>query len=306
MPDDQVIKVASMPSEAELLNLLTDLAAPDDYYTGKHIAPTVAVPNNILLFHRKKLIDGDAIDAAHHRYSLVYCIHTAASIIVNERSITVPAGHATLLTPHQFHSFILPTKPINWLFITFELQDDEKWLSPLQNQVFRIRQFSQELLTRLIQTYLEPPIETRSRILPHMLGYWLAHLLETKALPLIEDGTAKAAYRPAELIQQINQYIHLNLKEDLCVKTLAEEVGTSESNLRASVAKVLGFGLGNYVNRIRINRAQGLITGTDMSIKEIAYECGFNSSQSFARAFRRATEEAPQQYRKSAVAKASD
>jgi transcriptional regulator GlxA family with amidase domain len=78
------------------------------------------------------------------------------------------------------------------------------------------------------------------------------------------------------------------------------------SNLRATVGKVLGFGLGNYVNRIRINRAQGLITGTDMSIKEIAYECGFNSSQSFARAFRRATGKAPQQYRESAVAKGSD
>lgn len=293
MPNVQVSKVASMTSESELLNLLTELPAPDDYYTGRHIAPTVAAPNNILLFHRKKLIGGDAIDAAHHRYSLVYCIHTTASIGVNERSITVPAGHATLMTPHQFHSFILPTKPINWLFITFELQDDEKWLSPLQNQVFPIRQFSQELLSKLVRTYLEPPDDTRSRILPHMLGYWLAHLLETKALPLIEEGQTKAAYRPAELMEQINQYINLNLKKDLSVKALAEEVGISESNLRATVSKVLGFGLGSYVNRIRMNRAQGLITGTDMSIKEIAYECGFNSSQSFARAFRRATGSPP-------------
>jgi transcriptional regulator GlxA family with amidase domain len=55
-----------------------------------------------------------------------------------------------------------------------------------------------------------------------------------------------------------------------------------------------------------MNRAQGLITGTDMSIKEIAYECGFNSSQSFARAFRRATGQPPQQYRKSAFDKGSD
>lgn len=306
MTDDHLTKVAPMASESELLNLLSDLPAPDDYYTGRHITPAVAVPNNILLFHRESLIEGDTINAAHHRYSLVYCIHTVASIVVNERSITVPSGHATLLTPYQFHSFISPTKPINWLFITFELQDKEKWLSPLRNQVFPIHQFSLELVIRLIRTYLEPPFKTRSRMLPFMLGYWLAHLLETKALRSIEDEPDKAAYRAAEFMQQINQYIHLNLKEDLSVKALAKEVGTSESNLRATVRKVLGFGLGNYVNRIRINRAQGFITGAEMSIKEIAYECGFNSSQSFARAFRRATGEAPLLYRKSAVARGSN
>jgi len=180
MPDDHISKVASMTSESELLNLLTNLPAPNDYYTGRHIAPVLAIPNNILLFHRKKLIAEDTIDAAHHRYSFVYCIHTAASIIVNQRSITLPTGHAILLTPHQFHSFIIPTKPINWLFITFELQDDDKWLSNLQNQVFSIRQFSQELLSKLLRTYLYPPSDTRSRILPHMLGYWLAHLLKQR------------------------------------------------------------------------------------------------------------------------------
>lgn len=58
------------------------------------------------------------------------------------------------------------------------------------------------------------------------------------------------------------------------------------------------MGLGHYINRIRINHAQQLLVESDLPIKHIAIDCGFNSSQSFVRAFRRATGIAPHQLRK--------
>lgn len=56
--------------------------------------------------------------------------------------------------------------------------------------------------------------------------------------------------------------------------------------------------LQKYVEEIRIERAERLLSETDMTLTEIAYECGFCSQSYFSYAFKRHTGTPPRTYAK--------
>ncbi|QHI69290.1 helix-turn-helix transcriptional regulator [Tichowtungia aerotolerans] len=281
----------------ELIERSAKLPEPDNYYAGQSDT-TAVLPKNILLFHRDTLSPAHRDTNVHNRYVLFCCLKTPGTLFVNEQMLELPEGHATLIFPHQFHHYILPKEPTHWLFITFELPETQ-WLSPLQNRVFSISPETESILFQLLETYSSEKIVRHSHILTHTLGYLLANLIQTDKGNQDESLQHTAPKSRAVLIiQKINRFIYANLDQNLNIDTLAANVGVSASHLRLLVRSRIGIGLGHYINRIRINHAEQLLAETDLPIKHIAIDCGFNSSQSFARAFRRATGVAPHQFRR--------
>ena len=52
-----------------------------------------------------------------------------------------------------------------------------------------------------------------------------------------------------------------------------------------------------YLSRLRMERAKTLLRKTDSKVIDIAFECGFSSSQYFANTFKHATGMTPSEYR---------
>jgi AraC-like DNA-binding protein len=53
-----------------------------------------------------------------------------------------------------------------------------------------------------------------------------------------------------------------------------------------------------YINSKKVERAQLLLYTTDIPVKEVAYELGFNDHSYFIRMFRKVTGITPQEYRR--------
>jgi transcriptional regulator GlxA family with amidase domain len=60
----------------------------------------------------------------------------------------------------------------------------------------------------------------------------------------------------------------------------------------------VGMSLGVFVRNARLHRAQNLLVNSDMSIKQIADECGCGTLASFSRMFTHSTGMNPRAYRK--------
>lgn len=84
---------------------------------------------------------------------------------------------------------------------------------------------------------------------------------------------------------------------DLSLKTVADAVGISSSYLSKLFSSALGTGLIDYINRCCLSEATKLLAGTDCLISEIAEACGFSSSRSFIRVFRKYYDMTPSDYR---------
>ena len=59
----------------------------------------------------------------------------------------------------------------------------------------------------------------------------------------------------------------------------------------------VGCNLHTYLNALRINRAQGLLSDPALSLEDVMARCGYASERTFYRAFRAHTGLTPRQYR---------
>jgi AraC family transcriptional regulator len=93
-----------------------------------------------------------------------------------------------------------------------------------------------------------------------------------------------------EYLSRLNRtidYIHSHSHEDLNLDRLAEVACFSKFHFHRIFKAILGETVNEYVQRIRLERALGqLILNKYKSITEIALDCGFSSSQNFARSFK--------------------
>jgi len=74
--------------------------------------------------------------------------------------------------------------------------------------------------------------------------------------------------------------------QDWTLEAMAEQCGLGRSRFATLCRRLTGDSPLELVNRLRIDRAKAQLRETDNSITDIAFACGFSSSQYFARVFR--------------------
>lgn len=101
-----------------------------------------------------------------------------------------------------------------------------------------------------------------------------------------------------EKISQACSYIIDRCDQEISLETVAGHVGFSEWYFSRIFKQVTNYNFVEYVTLQRIKRAQLLLSDSDVSITEIAYQAGFKSISSFNRAFKQYRGCAPSEYRK--------
>lgn len=97
---------------------------------------------------------------------------------------------------------------------------------------------------------------------------------------------------------RLNKLILDNMADGKCdITFLCREIGMSRASLYNKLKVITGMSAGNYINKIRMERAITLIRTTDMSFTEIADKLGFSTSRYFSTAFKQFTGETPSQYK---------
>lgn len=81
------------------------------------------------------------------------------------------------------------------------------------------------------------------------------------------------------------------------VNDLAHQVNLSPSRLQHLFKQQTGVCLGQVLAERRLQRAAHLLAHSNLRIKEIAYEVGYEHASSFIRAFERRFAQAPRLYR---------
>jgi AraC-like DNA-binding protein len=105
----------------------------------------------------------------------------------------------------------------------------------------------------------------------------------------VDKNTVKIAVR----------FVEENYREDIDVNDVAKSVHLSYSQLLRMFKAHSGKTVNQYINQVRINKAQYLLKCTEKDIDAIASEAGFQSSIYFCSIFKRITGMTPGQYRKS-------
>ena len=99
-------------------------------------------------------------------------------------------------------------------------------------------------------------------------------------------------------LNRVVDYIDSHLGEDLSLDEIASVAAFSKYHFHRIFTALTGESLGAYIQRLRLERAAGLIVSrSDYSLTHIGMDLGFSSPAVFSRAFREAFGMSPSQWR---------
>jgi len=108
----------------------------------------------------------------------------------------------------------------------------------------------------------------------------------------------EGSYNDLNLIHHVLQYVDIHYTQSITLDSMAKELNASRYYLSRIFNNKLGTSFNLYVNNKRITLADHLLINTDLSITQICYQSGFDSTRTFYRAFSNKHRITPSEYRK--------
>ena len=103
-----------------------------------------------------------------------------------------------------------------------------------------------------------------------------------------------------DYVQRINKvvaYINNHLDETLDLKTLANEAALSDFHFHRIFKALKGEAIGGYITRLRLEATARLLRYTTLTIEEIAFNIGYETTASLSKAFKKQYGISPTEYR---------
>ena len=209
----------------------------------------------------------------------------------------VSEGSMFLLFPGEWHTY-MPDKSTGWneYWIGFDGKIIDDWA---KNGFFKKESpmFNIGLNEEVIAMYKRAIIiaENQEANYQQALSGIAAYLI-SMALYMSRN----IDFSKSDIAKQINiakVAIHENITS-ITPEKLAELTCMSYSKFRKIFREYTGFAPSQYIQEVRINMAKEMLTNTSKSIKEIAFELGYENKDYFFTVFRKVTGMTPVNYRK--------
>jgi AraC-like DNA-binding protein len=249
---------------------------------------------------------GYAFDWQHGRvldeYALVYISSGRGKFECRAKSspaITAPieAGYAFMVFPGVWHRYT-PHPETGWHehWVGFDGETARHWQ---KNKFFRPSQpaqkinaeetmlFSYNAMIQAIKTNRPALQQIMAGVATHLLGLFFS----------AQQAQAEPESHNPNAIESAITRIQRDLAQELDMKALAQELGVGYSWFRGTFARHTGLSPYQYLLETRMLRARSLLAETDLSVKEIAQQTGFEDQHYFSRLFRQRLNLTPSAWR---------
>jgi AraC-like DNA-binding protein len=233
-----------------------------------------------------------------HEYQLLY-ITQGKGTFESESTEKVPIEKGTLimLFPGQWHTYS-PLFEVGWneYCIGFEGPMIDHLVASgfftTANQVMSagFHENLVNLFSRAIEIAKEDRIASQ-QYLAGLVFHILGKVMSITKNNLFDNDEAKQKIERAKIIMNENIYNSIEPEQ------IADGLNISYSWFRKIFKAYTGYAPAQYIQELKINKAKLLLTETNQTVKEIAYQLNYNSPEHFFSIFKRKTKLTPTDYR---------
>jgi AraC family transcriptional regulator len=177
---------------------------------------------------------------------------------------------------------------------TFAVEIDPDWLArfsismpPISTRSIPDNSFANNLCHMLWQEYIIndefTPLAVQGIFLQFMAGLLREQKRETMKLP--------------EWVVAMKRIIREQHSNRFTLKELSKKLDIHPVHLSREFPKYFQCSLSEYLRRIKVKEAVSMMSDGDLSLTDIAYQCGFSDQSHFTRIFKRMYNVTPSQYR---------
>ena len=252
---------------------------------------------------------------AHEEYELHLVVETRGKVFVGDYIGDFKAGDLFMTGPNLPHNWITDkvwAEPVEIrdMLIQFSHRSVEKLAEgfPEFSQVLKLLQLAQSgvYFEGFNSTFARGHMESirdntgAERILAFVR--FLVRLnehAEKKTLSITKLIQPEGGSKQARIAQVVD-HVTRNFYEAFSVARAAEMANMTEITFSRNFQAVTGHGFVDFLNRIRVGQACGMLYASDDQITSIAQEAGFKNLANFNRHFLKVTGMTPSEYRETA------
>ena len=227
----------------------------------------------------------------HKNYEVIYVIKGKAICSVNNQTKIITEGDFVLCLSNEIHSIKSIGEVIIWIGVFSEdfIHEFKKYQKGKTGTDFSFR-CPENLMKYLLENLIQKEVSDVFLIKSCLYALCSEYL---RQIPLEQSNS-----KQAELMGDIVEYIERNYKKTLSLASIAESLGYEYCYFSKVFNRLFSMNFNDYINIYRFNEACNMLTETDMTVTDIAYESGFQSIRSFNNIFKKLAGISPTEYRR--------
>jgi len=127
---------------------------------------------------------------------------------------------------------------------------------------------------------------------------WIRSLFCQLVLETSRCLSASDSPREDKYVSEAIEFFRSHLKERIRAKDLQRFLGFGHTQVYEMFKRTVGLSPNDYLQRLRIEKAEQLLLQTELSVSDVAAEVGFDTGQYFAAVFKKYTGQTPTAFRK--------
>jgi len=226
-----------------------------------------------------------------HNYELVFVINGYGNIKIEGKDYPVSTGDLICFRPGVKHSLNLTKEPyMEFYGMHFDISHE---IRPFPN----VTKLESSLRLETMFKSLLDVHRQKGYLYEWKRNLWLQQILCEVFTILQEKDQPISVMR----IRKILDYIHEDPCRRITLDDLLKQAGIQKTLFLQSFRNVTGTTPNQYITAQRLEYARDLLADTNLSIIQIAENCGFNDAFYFSRCFKKHFGVSPRQYRESSL-----
>ena len=246
----------------------------------------------------------------HDEIEIIYVKQGRLHVTINNIEYKGVGGDVFLVNPREIHTMYtddLSTEHYTILFpldlINFKAEDDveEKYFKPLkEGKMMFVNHLTKHVLYKKVLECVLNVVEANeekkdmyqfeTKIMLLQIVYLL--IKNTPITHLDEIG------KNLTLQREILSYIDRKYMNKISLKEISDNFHMSEKYFSRYFKNCFKITFVEYVNSVRLEKAASLLSTTDLSVTEIALQCGYTNISYFIRSFKKFFGTSPHVFRK--------
>lgn len=229
-------------------------------------------------------------------YQIALCTGGTGKFVCGGREHDIKEGDIFIFSPRVPHEYYPTSNSWQLYFVVFGGDGSDNIFEYLGFEKSEVLSCSDKNILSKITNLCsdickEENAFEKSRILYSVLG--IASSLSKNAYHAENPERKKINKK----IRPVIAFIENNYKNPVSLEELAELIDVSKSYLCRVFKQAYGITPVTFLLNFRINKAKQLLISTDMKIRRLAAECGFNDTSYFCMVFKKSEGMTPEEFR---------
>lgn len=232
------------------------------------------------------------VEHSHHCFECVYYMNGSGTISVEQETYSYNGPTLTIVNPGLLHDEKTNTK--SQLYILLFDIDIPNVFKPFN--LFKIDEETNQKIKLVFEQMQEEEKEKRP-----FYQEVISSLFSSMLFQFIRQLTNAKVSSNKEMVERTKTYIKENYRQNIDFETIAYNIGYSFDRFRHIFKQETGVSIHQYLLNCRLYAAKQLLLLPNITVKEVAKRCGFDSVVHFNNFFKAKMGISPFQFRKASL-----